>query len=191
MKRPAGRSARPRRWIVPCLVLLLLLAGCSYLRKRQAKRPPYRKLSPPVAFEMIRDNPTMLVLDLRSPQEFTGETGHLRQARNIPLEALPYRHLDIAPFREDTFLVYCRADDCGEKGMTILLAFGYEDAVLMEGGIDQWIRDGFKTVLPQDAAGKRPQEGKGPVMPLRPQEQEPKPEPTPPPPILLLQGEPS
>jgi rhodanese-related sulfurtransferase len=31
--------------------------------------------------------------------------------------------------------------------MAVLVASGFEDAVLIDGGIDRWIRDGFKTVL--------------------------------------------
>lgn len=168
-------SANRRRWTVLLLVLLLavlLLPGCSYLRRRKAAGPPYRKLSPPVAYELIRDNPGMLVLDLRPPQEFDGPTGHLRGASNIPLQRLPYRLLEISSYREETFLVYCRADDCGAQGMSILLSSGFENAILMDGGINSWIRSGFRTVLPQSAVGKPvpAADGKGPMQPLRPGE---------------------
>jgi rhodanese-related sulfurtransferase len=164
----------PRAVLVLVLVLAVgLLGGCGFLRRRAANRPPFKKLSPPIAFEMMRDNPEMLVLDLRPPQEYNGETGHIRRARNIPVERLPYRLLEISSFRDDTFLVYCRADDCGEKGMAVLLASGFENAVLMEGGIDSWIRRGFKTVLPTSGVGagpapKPPADGRGAVMPVRP-----------------------
>jgi rhodanese-related sulfurtransferase len=158
------------RWAVPLLLVVLpLLAGCTLFR-RSGKRPPYRKLGPAVAYEMIRDNPEMLILDLRPPQQYNGETGHIRRARNIPLARLPFRLLEISPFRDDTLLVYCGAGDCGEKGMEILRASGFEDAVLMDGGIEAWIREGFKTVLPTATAGKarQPADGKGPVMPAKP-----------------------
>jgi rhodanese-related sulfurtransferase len=178
MREPAFPAAR-RPWrTVPLLVLLLvvvlLLPGCSYLRRRQAERPPYRKLSPPVAYELIRDNPGMLVLDLRPPQEFDGPTGHVRGATNIPLDRLPYRLLEIASYRQETFLVYCRAGDCGAQGMAILLSSGFENVILMDGGIDAWIRAGFKTVLPANIAGQVNQQS--PLMPLKPGE---KPRPVP------------
>ncbi len=175
--------------ILALLVLIpALLAGCSAFRR--GKRPPFKKLSPPIAYEMMRDSSEMLVLDLRSAQEFNSETGHLRGAQNVPLARLPFRLLEISPYRDQTILVYCREDDCGEKGMGILIASGFQDAVLMEGGIDAWIREGFKTVLPDELANKPrpPADGKGPVMPLRPGEIEASPkrevpvEPPPPPP---------
>lgn len=159
-----------RRAVPLLLPFLLLVGGCSLFRR--GARPPFRKLSPPVAYEMIRDNPEMLILDLRRPEEYNGETGHVRRARNIPLDRLPYRLLEISAFRDDTVLVYCGVGDCGEKAMTILQASGFEDAVLMDGGIDGWIREGFKTVLPKDALGRLPPaDGRGPVRPLRPEEE--------------------
>lgn len=191
--RASHTACRPR-WTIPLLVLLLavlLLPGCSYLRRRQANRPPYRKLSPSVAYELIRDNPGILVLDLRTPQEFDGPTGHVRGASNIPLERLPYRMLEIATYRQETFLVYCRrAGDCAGQGMAILRSSGFENAILMDGGIDSWIRAGFRTVLPQSALGKPAPaaDGKGPIQPLRPRDpKKPTPEvdvPQVPPPVL-------
>ncbi len=174
------------------LVLLLipfLLAGCS-LFHRKRDRPPYKKVTPAIAYEMMRDNPEMLVIDLRPVKEYNGETGHVRRAVSIPLKSLTFKFLELKSFREDTVLVYCHNDDCGEKGVAVLLGFGFENLVLMEGGIDKWIREEFKTVLPAEIAGRPasalPDDGKGAIMPLRPG----KPsnditvEPPPPPPLL-------
>jgi len=139
-----------RRALALLLLSLVLLPGCRAFRNRE--RPPFRKVSPPIAFEILRDSPDVLILDLRTRQEFLGDTGHIYRARNIPLERLPDRMLEIDPFREDTFLVYCReGDTCGEEGMAILASSGFENAILIEGGIDGWIRFGFRTVLPASA----------------------------------------
>ncbi|RPH55091.1 hypothetical protein EHM82_05955, partial [bacterium] len=64
-----------KRRCLPLLLALALTSGCAAFRARQ---PEYRRLSPPVAYEMMRDNPDMLILDLRAPREFNGNTGHLR-----------------------------------------------------------------------------------------------------------------
>lgn len=180
-------TSRALRWTVPILLIVFVLSGCSLFRRGQ--RPPYRKLSPPVAFEMIRDNPEMLILDLRRPEEFNSETGHLRRARNFPLDRLPYRMLEISAFRDSTVLVYCASAECGDQGMQVLKASGFEDAVLMDGGIDGWIRGGFKTVLPREALGRLPPppDGRGPLRPRRPEEEAPNSEENlpsgPPPPV--------
>lgn len=136
------------------LLLLLALGGCRTFRHRHPK-PPFQRVSAPIAFEMIRDTPDILILDLRTPQEFLGDTGHIYHARNIPLQALSYRMLEISAWREETLLVYCReGDHCGEDGMAILKSSGFENAVLIDGGIDGWIREGFRTVLPEDVMSR-------------------------------------
>lgn len=155
-----------RRSLAAVLLGLLLLAGCRSFRNRE--RPPFRKVSPPVAFEILRDNPGVLILDLRTREEFLGDTGHIYSARNIPLERLPDRMLEIAPFRDDTFLVYCRsAGTCGEEGMAVLISSGFDNAILIDGGIDGWIRSGFRTVLPAELTSQ-PAEGAGDAGSLPP-----------------------
>jgi rhodanese-related sulfurtransferase len=148
-----------RRTVPLALVTLLLVAlpGCRTVRRRMAEhaahRPPYAKVSAPIAYEIIRDSPDLLILDLRSPQAFNSDTGHIFRASNIPLDRLPYRLLEISAFRDDTFLVYCDTRTCAEEGMAVLTSSGFADAILMDGGIDSWIEKGFRTVLPSDAAG--------------------------------------
>jgi rhodanese-related sulfurtransferase len=174
------------RRVFSCLLLLaVLLAGCRSMRGRE--RPPFRKISPAVAYELMRDNPEMLVLDLRAPQEFLGETGHIRRAVNIPLDRLPFRLLEISAWREETLLVYCSRGGCEQEGMAVLASSGFQDAILMDGGIDAWIEAGFKTELPGEAAG-RPGARQGPRRPEREEEtgspgtQVPPPPPPPEPP---------
>jgi len=135
-------------------ILLVEFSGCGTLRRRAAQRPAWVRVSPPVAFEMQRDSPEILILDLRSPEAFNGDTGHLFRALNIPLDRLPFQLLEITAFRDDTFLVYCDTRACAEQGMGALVSSGFDDAVLIDGGIEAWIRRGFRTVLPSDVAGR-------------------------------------
>ncbi len=130
--------------------LSLGLGGCRSAEPRSGSgkkpRPPYWIVTAPIAFQILRDSPDTLVLDLRMPQEFQGDIGHLARARNIPLDRLPLRLLEISSYRKETLVVYCRRDGCGDAGMKILLASGFSDGILIDGGIDAWVEEGFKTV---------------------------------------------
>jgi rhodanese-related sulfurtransferase len=144
--------------LLAALGALALFGGCLSVRdwylRQQAKHPPYRIVSPPVAYEIMRDNPGLLIIDLRSDQDFDGALGHLRNAVNIPLARLPYRLIEISSFRGETFLVYCDTQPCSEAGMAVLLSSGFDNTILIGGGIDSWIRYGFKTFLPAGAVGR-------------------------------------
>lgn len=150
-----------RKLAVLALVAVAVLAtqGCAMLRRRAAERPPYRKVSPPIAYEMIRDTPGILILDLRPAEAFHSDTGHIYRAYNIPEDRLPFRLLELSSFREETFLVYCDTEKCGADGMSVLVSSGFENAILIEGGIEGWIAKGFRTVLPEELAGRRQQAG--------------------------------
>jgi rhodanese-related sulfurtransferase len=127
------------------------LAGCvtvnRWLASREAGKAPFRVVRAGVANEIVRDAPEVFILDLRSPEEFQGPKGHLRNALNIPLGRMPYRLLEIRSFRAETFLVYCSSDECGQTGMRILKDSGFPDAILIDGGIDGWLRAGFTTFV--------------------------------------------
>lgn len=161
-----------RTLVAAALVLaagIVTLAGCAsaptsapasaqapVAKKEKPRKPgfPYRRLRPPVAYEMMRDTPDMLILDLRQATEFNGPTGHLRRAQNIPLAELAGRLGELEVFRDDTFLVYCQDDPCAQAGLDLLREKGFDGAVLLQGGIDAWIRSGFRTVLPAGVVGR-------------------------------------
>jgi rhodanese-related sulfurtransferase len=134
-------------------------------------------MTPGVAYEIMRDNPGMLVLDLRPGIEYNGRTGHIRGAQNIPLNRLPYRLGGIYALRDETILIYCNSKECGEQGMRLLRASGFDATILLEGGIDKWLQGGFKTVLPANLVGGRTGEGDRPTQPARPPEKKPNPRP--------------
>ena len=169
--------------LVSLAVIGLLAAGCRSIQS-DPNRPGLR-VRPGVAFEMAADAPAMPILDLRRPDEFDGPVGHLQRAYNLPLEELPRRLPEIRWLRERTFLIYCRGrieagdgtlaevaetlaetaaarpDDCGEEAIRFFLAQGFDDAVLLEGGIQAWLEDGFATV-------RGGAEGAGPALPEDP-----------------------
>ena len=150
-----GRSAL--LGVAPAALAAATLWGCALFdRDRQTT---FRRVLPPVAFEMLRDTPDLLILDLRQPEEFHGALGHIFHSRNIPLPQLPFRLAELSGYRDRTFLVYCRRDDeCGPTGMAILASSGFHNAVLLDGGIQRWIADGFGTVGEQIVTPPQPAE---------------------------------
>jgi rhodanese-related sulfurtransferase len=122
------------------LVVVVPVAACG------SSRPAFLEVRPPIAFEMLRDNPRMAVIDVRSAAEYAGSVGHISGSRNVPLDELGARLDELLPLRDQTFLVYCGHGECGRRAIEILFAGGFDEAILMDGGIDGWIVAGFGTV---------------------------------------------
>ncbi len=119
------------------LALAAIAAGCTARGSIEGTDLRYRRVRPAVAYEILRDSPDALILDLRAA---VGESsGSLGRARHVPLAELP-AHLDeLVDYRERTFLVYCGGDrKCGEQGMRLLLERGCSYAVLIDGRLDGW-----------------------------------------------------
>jgi len=143
-----SERARKALLVLPAIATLCVgVAGCRTFQKRSDDEiVAFSRVRPPVAFEMLRDNPSLPVLDLRPRFEFTGPIGHVRGARNVPLDELHLRLIELSPLKDRTFLIYCGHDDCGARGLALLVEAGYREAILMDGGIDAWVTDGFGTV---------------------------------------------
>ncbi len=142
---PRARATARIPWTVPCalgLLVVVALAACA--SRGEAPARGYRRVGPAVAFSMLRDSAELFLLDLREAAEFSGPLGHIPRARNVPLSDLDRKMREIRQFRGLTFLVYCRGDDpCGDAGMRRLQEAGFDNAILLAGGIEAWIAAGF------------------------------------------------
>lgn len=140
-----------KRWVLlssllPALLAVAVLTAACGSRKGPEKRPAFRRVTAPVAFEMIRDSPGLTILDVRPRQEFHGPQGHLRGAFSVPATDLPVLLRELAWLQRDTFLVYCSSMECEPEVLDFLHANGFDHAMLIHGGIEAWKEGGFGTV---------------------------------------------
>jgi rhodanese-related sulfurtransferase len=161
-RTPFGLAGR----LLPAGLVLATLASAAACRSGRSEPPPFRKLRPAIAYEVLRDSPETPLLDLRPAAEFNGAHGHIKGAYNIPEERLPGRLVEIGAWRDQTFLVYCGDGRCGEEAMRVLLSSGFRDAILILGGIEAWVADGFDVVLAvEPGAAQRAADSDAPLAP--------------------------
>ncbi len=101
----------------------------------------YKTISASDARAMIQSSPNLLVVDVRTPEEYT--QGHLKGAVNIPLSDLPLRISGLDPNRP--ILVYCRTGHRSAQASAILVKAGFTQVYNMDGGITAWINSGYPT----------------------------------------------
>lgn len=78
----------------------------------------------------VQNNSPHLLIDVRSPAEFA--EGHIRGAKNIPLQELPQRLAQIP--NDKPVMLYCRSGNRSGMALQMLQNAGYED-VYNVGGI--------------------------------------------------------
>ena len=80
---------------------------------------------------------SVLLVDVRQPDEFTSPPGHLPGAINVPLGELAAHIAKIAARQQPVVLV-CKTDRRSARAATELLAAGLRDVAVLRGGTDGW-----------------------------------------------------
>ena len=114
-----------------CIVLALLLTGCA----APAAGGSYRQISMDEAIAMMETETDYIILDVRTPQEFTDK--HIPGAINIPNETIGTAQIPELPDKDQLILVYCRSGNRSKQASEKLVALGYTNIVEF-GGINDW-----------------------------------------------------
>jgi len=85
----------------------------------------------------------LLVLDVRTPEDFVGEQGHIEEAVNIPVENLQQRMDEIGNYLEQPVAIVCRTDKKSAKAALFLTEEGFADVHIVRGGMTKWLEAGL------------------------------------------------
>ena len=99
------------------------------------------QLSPAQATRLMNNNDNMLILDIRSSDEFA--KGHIKNAMNIPLAELKNSLDKVKKFSERPALIYCNSGSTSLKAARILQAGGFNAVNHLVGGILAWKEAGL------------------------------------------------
>lgn len=95
-------------------------------------------LEPEALATALHEKPDLIVVDVRSPQEFSGPTGHIQGARNIPVEQIVASPSHPGLPREHPIVIVCLTDKRSEKAAKALRAAGLDQIFVLRGGMQKW-----------------------------------------------------
>ena len=122
------------------LALLALVAFLPRLIGRLRQKP---MLSIPELKQRLDAGEDVLVLDVRSADDFVGEQGHIAEATNISLEELPDRLAELGDYEEKPIILVCRTDRRSAKAAQLLAQKGFADVHIAKGGMTDWIQNSY------------------------------------------------
>ncbi|MBF0560972.1 MAG: rhodanese-like domain-containing protein [Alphaproteobacteria bacterium] len=115
--------------VMPRLMAGVPFVGCSDLRAKIDQGEP------------------LLVIDVRSEGEFTGPSGHIAGALNLPLgeikERLGAAASGLEPYKHTPVYVMCHAANRSPYGARALKKAGFTNVNVVKGGMSGWLRLGF------------------------------------------------
>lgn len=95
-----------------------------------------------VAARLAAPGPPLL-LDVREPEEFVGELGHIAGSLLVPLDALEHRLPKLLGYCDREVIVVCRAGARSASAGAILRRAGFTRVANLAGGMLHWIRAGL------------------------------------------------
>jgi len=145
----AGREALAggQGLIQKVLLALALLAVVLFLPRLISRIRRGTPLSAEQLQQRLQAGAEMVLLDVRSGEEFYGRQGHIDGSINIPLEELAERSNELVNYRQGALAIV--ADNRSERAAEaarLLTRLGYSDVHVVQGGIAQWERAGLPLV---------------------------------------------
>ena len=114
---------------------LLLTVAIALATVAHAEETP--KIDQPTLLKrMEQKDPSMIVLDVRTPEEFAA--GHIPGAVNIPYTHLPARISELPDAGEKDIVIYCTVGIRAERGAERLRENGFTRLLHLDGDMQAW-----------------------------------------------------
>lgn len=86
--------------------------------------------------ELAHKTDQVVLIDVRQPEEFTGELGHIPGSKLIVLDTLP-EHLNEVP-KDQTVVFVCRSGGRSARAAAYAMEHGYQNVYNLKGGMILW-----------------------------------------------------
>jgi uncharacterized membrane protein YdjX (TVP38/TMEM64 family)/rhodanese-related sulfurtransferase len=126
------------------LLALALLAVVAFLPRLIGKLRRGPMMDIPQLKQRLDAGEHMLVLDVRTAEDFAGEQGHIAAAINIPVEELAVRLAEISDYQERPVIIVCRTDRKSMQAAQILAENGFADVHVARLGMTAWNEQGYE-----------------------------------------------
>lgn len=138
----------PGRFLRAFSILVLAtmsVYGCPKSEKQSASSP--REVDYVQAVKMLSSQNPPVVIDVRTPEEFNGELGHIPDARLIPMETTSDSMKVYEQFKDRDILLVCRSGRRSKIVGDELIKAGFKKVYNLTGGMKGWIEKGGATEI--------------------------------------------
>ncbi len=105
--------------------------------------PDYSDVKDIAPDELARKKNSVHVVDVRRPDEYTGELGHIGGAKLMTLDTVPDRLHELP--KDETIVFVCRSGGRSGRASAFALENGFKDVYNLGGGMILWNELGLET----------------------------------------------
>ena len=126
--------------LVSLVITIFPISGCIGTRLIE-------DITPQEAFTLIQENqtnPDFVIIDVRTPEEFTQE--YIENALNLNYHSETFQDELNQLDKSKTYLIYCQSGNRSRNALNIMAELNFKEAYNMLGGIAEWKKEGLPTV---------------------------------------------
>jgi glyoxylase-like metal-dependent hydrolase (beta-lactamase superfamily II) len=97
-----------------------------------------RQLAPQEVQLKLMGDPAPVLIDVREPDEYNGELGHIEGSRLIPLKELPARMKELDNQQDREIIAICRSGVRSTTAAALLTGLGFAHVHNLKGGMVDW-----------------------------------------------------
>ena len=129
--------------IQKAMLALALLGFVAFLPRIIGSIRKGAMLNVSVLKQRIDSGDDILLLDVRTAEDYDGEQGHIAGSTLLPLEQLEQRIDELNDYYEKTVVCICRTDRKSAKAAQILAEQGFADVHVAKMGMTDWIKNNY------------------------------------------------
>lgn len=119
------------------LAVFAAIALFNIIRRRSiVNNENVKNLSPEEAYNFINDNKDIIILDVRTKEEFG--SGHIPKAKSFPVHEISFRIEELEKFKDKPVLVYCASGGRSPAAIKHLLKNNFTNIYHLNKGISAW-----------------------------------------------------
>jgi rhodanese-related sulfurtransferase len=100
-------------------------------------------------YELVQKDSSVVILDVRTPEEFYGSSGHVEGSILIPVQELDQRVEELAQYKDRTIIAVCRSGNRSGHATAFLNEKGFR-AMNMVGGMIKWRAEQLPVVFSKE-----------------------------------------
>ncbi len=127
------------------MLALALLAVVSFIPRLMGVLRRGSMLAVDELKQRLDGDEDVLLLDVRTPEDYVGEQGHVHGSKLIPLEELVQRIAEIDDYLEKPVVTICRTDRKSAKAAQLLAQHGFADVHVAKMGMTDWNKNNYPT----------------------------------------------
>ena len=125
------------------MLAFALLAVVSFLPRIMGALRKGSMLAVDELKQRLDSDEDVLLLDVRTAEDYVGEQGHVAGSKLIPLEELVQRIDELGDYLEKPVVTICRTDRKSAKAAQLLAQHGFADVHVAKMGMTDWNKNNY------------------------------------------------